>query len=227
MFAIASQRRWNTHLAARLTAATGTAFTEIRAVDELSLVNLTRLGVTRVFLPHWSHIIPRDVFEGVECIVFHMTDLPFGRGGSPLQNLIVRGITDTQVSALRCVADLDAGPVYLKRPLSLHGSAEEIFLRADRIIETMITDIIRDDPQPVAQHGEVVTFRRRRPDDGDWSACATMEQVFDRIRMLDADGYPSAFVDVGEFRLLFSRASLRSDAVLADVRIVPRPTSTA
>ena len=56
-----------------------------------------------------------------------MTDLPFGRGGSPLQNLITRGISKTKISALRCNEEIDAGPIYLKRPLSLHGSAEEIY----------------------------------------------------------------------------------------------------
>ncbi len=25
-----------------------------------------------------------------ECVCFHMTDVPYGRGGSPLQNLIIR-----------------------------------------------------------------------------------------------------------------------------------------
>ncbi len=56
-----------------------------------------------------------------------MTDLPYGRGGSPLQNLIQRGHTSTMLTALRCGAGLDTGDVYLKQPLSLHGSAEEIF----------------------------------------------------------------------------------------------------
>ena len=35
--------------------------------------------------------------------------------------------------------------MYLKEPLSLHGSAEEIFLRTDALIETMIERIVRDE----------------------------------------------------------------------------------
>ena len=92
-----------------------------------------------IFFPHWSWIIPLDIFENLECVVFHMTDLPFGRGGSPLQNLIERGIYQTKISAIRVAEELDAGPVYLKRDLSLEGSAEEIFKRACGIIfEDMI-----------------------------------------------------------------------------------------
>jgi methionyl-tRNA formyltransferase len=65
-----------------------------------------------VFFAHWSWKIPRAVYEAHECVIFHMTDVPFGRGGSPLQNLISRGIYETKLSALRCVEEMDAGPVY-------------------------------------------------------------------------------------------------------------------
>jgi methionyl-tRNA formyltransferase len=37
--------------------------------------------------------------------------------------------------------------------------------------------------------------------------------------MLDAEGYPPAFVRVGRFRIEFTRASLRTGEVLADARI--------
>jgi methionyl-tRNA formyltransferase len=76
------------------------------------------------------------------CVVFHMTDVPFGRGGSPLQNLIARGIYETRLSALRCEAEVDAGTVYLKRSLSLHGLGEEIFMRAADAMAPMISEIV-------------------------------------------------------------------------------------
>ena len=53
-----------------------------------------------------------------------MTDLPFGRGGSPLENLILRGHTSTVISAIKCAPELDSGDIYLQKPLSLYGSAE-------------------------------------------------------------------------------------------------------
>jgi methionyl-tRNA formyltransferase len=73
----------------------------------------------------------------------------------------------------------------------------------------------------------VVTFARRRPDDGNWGECHSLDQVYDMIRMLDADGYPNAFIDVGEFRVLFSRAARTADGVTADVRIIARPFPSA
>jgi len=77
---------------------------------------ILELNPRYIFFPHWSWIIPANIYENYECIVFHMTDLPFGRGGSPLQNLIVRGIYDTKLSALRVTKELDAGDIYLKEP---------------------------------------------------------------------------------------------------------------
>src|SRR5262245_52018328 len=87
--------------------------TRIRTPDQLSLETLRAIGPRYVFFPHWSDRIPSDVHSNFECVIFHMTDVPFGRGGSPLQNLIVRGITKTRLTALRCVEEMDAGPVYI------------------------------------------------------------------------------------------------------------------
>mgnify|MGYP000473968789 FL=1 len=123
------------------------------------------------------------------------------------------------LTAFRCVKELDAGPIYLKEPLSLHGNAEEIFLRALKIIESMIVRILIEQPEPIDQTGEVTTFNRRTPDQSDCSDATTLDEVFDRIRMLDADGYPPAFVHVGPFKLEFSRASRKAESVIKDVKI--------
>jgi methionyl-tRNA formyltransferase len=177
-----------------------------------------------LFFTHWSHRIPPEVFERHECIVFHMAELPQGRGGSPIQNQIVRGQETTSLCALRCVAGMDAGPVYLRRPMSLLGSLDEILQRAARQMISMILEIVERAPQPQPQVGEPTVFRRRTPAEGDLSPLATLEQVFDHIRMLDGQSYPPAFLETEHLRLEFSRASLKDGHVIADVRIRLKPT---
>ena len=54
------------------------------------------------FVPHWSHQIPESIWGSWPTVIFHMTDLPYGRGGSPLPNLIQRGHSSTMLTALRC-----------------------------------------------------------------------------------------------------------------------------
>jgi methionyl-tRNA formyltransferase len=210
-------------LEAALRARHGFDVLRLRDRTELTASALAAHAPTHVFFPHWSWLIPESVYGRHECVIFHMTDLPFGRGGSPLQNLVVRGIAQTKLSALRCGAGLDAGPVYLKRDLSTLGTAEEVFLRAAGLMEEMIVAIASGTLQPVEQVGDVVTFARRTPEQGDLALASSLGGVHDMIRMLDAAGYPPAFVEAGGWRFEFSRASLRPDGVLADVRITPAP----
>ena len=219
---LAASRKGYAGLVPTLEAATGDRFTLIENPDDFSAEALANIAPRYVFLPHWSHIIPAEIHERFECVVFHMTDLPFGRGGSPLQNLISRGIYETRLSALRCVAELDAGPVYLKRPLSLHGNAEEIFQRGAALAAEMIVEIVRNAPQPQPQTGEVVRFARRRPQQSDLAGLSDLRRVYDHIRMLDAEGYPKAFLEIDGLRLEFSRAALLDGEIIADVRICER-----
>jgi len=187
---------------------------------ELNIDLLKEIDPKYIFFPHWSYIIPEEIFHNFECIVFHMTDLPFGRGGSPLQNLISRGITHTKISAIKVVKEVDAGPVYLKKELCLNGNAEEVFLRASKIISTMIEKIIEKNPIPQDQQGDPVLFIRRKPEMSNIENLKQLEQLYDQIRMLDADGYPKAFFENDNFRFEFSRASYKSDnSIIADVRI--------
>lgn len=172
-----------------------------------------------IFFPHWSHIIPASIYESRECVLFHMTDLPYGRGGSPLQNLVVRGHQDTQLTALRVSAGLDTGPIYLQQPLSLLGTAREIFLRAGELMLVMMRQIMATRPEPRPQEGEPTVFRRRKPADGDLAGLEELSQVYDYIRMLDADGYPAAFVATEHLRFELFRASLHPEHIVADVRI--------
>jgi methionyl-tRNA formyltransferase len=172
-----------------------------------------------VFFPHWSWKIPEPVFESHRCVIFHMTDLPYGRGGSPLQNLILRGHKATKLSAIRCVAELDAGPVYLKRDLDLSGTAEDILRRAAGEIGAMIVQMVREEPQATAQQGDVVRFERRKPEQSRIPEGLGAEALYDFIRMLDADGYPHANMEAAGCLLEFREARLEDGRVEARVSI--------
>ena len=165
-----------------------------------------------IFLPHWSYLLSGEITNNWNCVVFHMTDLPYGRGGSPLQNLIVRGHKDTKISAIQVTPRLDDGPVYMKEALSLEGSAQEIFERCSEIIFTrMIPVFLEQKPTPVPQEGEPVIFKRRKPEESRLTEEMPLDKIYDYIRMLDAEGYPRAYMDFGPYRLEFEQAQLSSD----------------
>lgn len=221
---IVSEKSWNKELVSYLQSTMPQyAFYLISQKEDFTVERIGSISPVKIFIPHWSYIIPAAIFERYECIVFHMTDLPYGRGGSPLQNLIVRGLTATKLSALRVEVGLDTGPVYLKMDLSLSGTAEEIFVRVNKLVGKMIVEIIQNNLQPVPQEGDPVVFKRRKPEQSDMSGLEKLEEIFDYIRMLDADGYPHAYIEKGEFRYEFTRASIKADgSIVADVKITKK-----
>lgn len=221
---IVSEKSWNKELVSYLQSTMPQyAFYLISQKEDFTVERIGSISPVKIFIPHWSYIIPSAIFERYECIVFHMTDLPYGRGGSPLQNLIVRGLTATKLSALRVEVGLDTGPVYLKMDLSLSGTAEEIFVRVNKLVGKMIVEIIQNNLQPVPQEGDPVVFKRRKPEQSDMSGLEKLEEIFDYIRMLDADGYPHAYIEKGEFGYEFTRASIKADgSIVADVKITKK-----
>lgn len=212
-YVLATSRSWNEMLARRLEESTGHRFHLITSKDALTLEALSSIKPRYVFFPHWSYLIGSEIYEAYECVIFHMTDLPYGRGGSPLQNLIMRGHKKTMITALRCSAVLDGGPIYKKHEFSLEGSAAEIFIRAARVIESMIKCIIEEEPHPEPQDGNPVFFERRRPDQSNLAHAPvrSLNEFFDFIRMLDAEGYPRAFLDLHDHRIELSHVELRKD----------------
>ena len=218
-----SSRPWNDALADRLSRRLNRPVERIASPSQLTQETIAEIDPQWIFVTHWSHWIPESVWATWRTVIFHMTDLPYGRGGSPLQNLIQRGHRTTMLTALRCSTELDAGDIYLKEPFNLYGSAEEIFIRADGLIEHMIQRIVQEEPIPTPQEGEPILFKRRTPDQSNLSSCPVgdMAAWYDQIRMLDAEGYPHAFLDAHGMRLEFRRVSQRSDGLHADVRIIP------
>ena len=177
-----------------------------------------------VFFPHWSWIIPTEIFKNFRCVVFHMTDLPFGRGGSPLQNLIVRGIYETKISAIAVDEGIDTGAIYFKEPIDIsEGNADEILARVSEVIfKKMIPKFIGKNPNPVEQEGAVEVFKRRKPSDSEIPDGLSQRQLYDFIRMLDGEGYPTAYRDIGGLRIFFRNAKLQNETLYTETTIIRR-----
>jgi methionyl-tRNA formyltransferase len=216
---IATIRPWNISACRKWKPPLGYHKVLITDKAELTYERLKKINPRYVFFPHWSWIIPPEIFENFECVVFHMTDLPFGRGGSPMQNLIVRGIYKTKISAIRVEAGLDTGPVYLKKSFDLsRGSAEELFHKMAPILFSMMTKIVGKQPKPRSQRGEPTVFPRRKPEDSRIPAGLSPRRLYDFIRMLDAPGYPAAFIEGDGVRAEFGRATMQGGVVTAHAR---------
>ncbi len=196
-------------------------FVLIDKQEELTMEFVESISPKYLFFPHWSWMIPRELFDKYTCVVFHMTDLPFGRGGSPLQNLLVRGIYETKISALKVCAGLDTGPIYFKEPIDIsEGGADEILGRvSDIIFEKMIPLFIGEEKiVPKEQTGKVVLFSRRIPSQSEIPGGLSARQLYDYIRMLDGEGYPPAYIKVDNGRIYYTDAVFENGIVTAKAR---------
>ena len=192
--------------------------------QQLSIDMLEQFRPDMIFFPHWSYKIPADIYENYLCVVFHMTALPFGRGGSPLQNLIVRGIYNTKISAVRVTEEIDAGPIYMKKPFLLEGSAQEIYCGISEVIfNDMIPAFLEGGLTTVQQEGEAVYFKRRTPEQSRIPEGLSQQQIYDYIRMMDAQGYPRAYIDMGRCRMMFYHAHMENGMLRAEVEIKEEP----
>ncbi|MEM7540330.1 MAG: methionyl-tRNA formyltransferase [Pseudomonadota bacterium] len=222
-YLVVANRRWSIDAFNRYAAGLAGQWSLVTDPQELTEFLATGPSLRYIFFPHWSQLVDAAIFEKYECVCFHMTDLPYGRGGSPLQNLIERGHSETKLTALRMDEEIDGGAIYLKKPLSLHGNAQEIYVRANDLIFDMITEIIEREPLPRDQVGEIVTFSRRTPEMSVLPKETDLTKLYDHIRMLDAPGYPRAFLEFGSFRLEFSHARFNeNDELVTQVTLTPK-----
>ena len=179
-------------------------FVFIKKKEKLNLKYLKKIKPKFIFFTHWSYKVPRNILNNYNCINFHVAPLPFGRGGSPIQNLIIRGFKKSPLCAIKMIEKLDAGPIILKKNLDLKGNLEEIFKRMTKIIEIMILEIIKKLPKYNMQKGEIYNFKRIKPKESNLVSEKKIISVFNKIRMLDSDEYPRAFIKLNGLKIIFN-----------------------
>jgi len=186
---------------------------------DLNSENLEKIQPNFIFFPHWNWYVEPKIFNNYNCVLFHTAPLPYGRGGSPIQNLILKGHESSPVCAIKMDESLDGGPIYLKKNISLKGSLREIFLEINTVVNQMIKEIIETKPKALKQIGKPVIFKRIDPGDNEIDNSLTIKELYDKIRMLDAEDYPKAFIKFGDYVLEFSSAKIVGKKINAIVEI--------
>ena len=172
-----------------------------------------------VFFFHWSRIVPENIFDSHRCVVLHTGNLPADRGGSPIQNQILDGTIESRVSAIEMNAEVDSGGVYASLPITLQGSVDDIWMTISNRALLLIQECVEKSLKPTPQTGTPRVYKRNRNNTLPLTNAASTLEVHRFIQMLDSDHYPNAFIDIGDFRLEFSRSQLRNKELTADVKI--------
>lgn len=152
---------WGIRSATRAATICGGQWEFVYSVGGLSQVLALKPQV--VFFLNWSRKVPDSVLTSTTAVNFHCTDLrrSYGRGGHPIENLLMRGYTETVISAHVMTSEIDAGPVYgVSPPFSLAGTKHDIRERFIQPTADLMVQIVRGELQPKPQEGQPVLFQR-------------------------------------------------------------------
>jgi methionyl-tRNA formyltransferase len=131
-------------------------------------------------------------------IVVHASDLPFGKGFSPMQWQILNEKNELVLTLFEAVKEVDAGPYYLKKKVVFNGS--ELLPQLHAILAGNIIDMCleytarRDSLKPVPMIGEGSYFRKIKDTDDEIDVNRTILQNFNHFRIADNEKHPLYFL---------------------------------
>jgi len=189
--------------------------------NNLNLKAIKKIKPDIIFFPHWSWKIKKTILTKYNCIGFHSTPLPFGRGGSPIQNMVLRGFKKTKICAFKITSKFDSGSIYLKEDLDLNGDGHVIFEKMYVKIFKMIVSLSNHIPIPKAQKGRIVIFKRLPKENSNLKKNLNLKMIYNLIRVLDTNdkNYLNAYVQLDKVKFSFTKAKFKRNKIEAKVII--------
>nr|VFJ52782.1 MAG: Formyl transferase [Candidatus Kentron sp. FM]VFJ57299.1 MAG: Formyl transferase [Candidatus Kentron sp. FM]VFK08929.1 MAG: Formyl transferase [Candidatus Kentron sp. FM] len=131
--------------------------------------------------------------------VVHASDLPQGKGWSPLTWQILEGKNRIPVTLFEAVKKIDSGVIYAQEWLEFEGHELLDELRAKLAYTTLslCRQFITDYPGILArarrQEGEENFYPRRKPADSRLDPMRSLAEQFQLLRVVDNVNYPAFF----------------------------------
>lgn len=154
------------------------------------------------FLLSYSRIVKPDFLEKQRNnIVIHASDLPNGKGMSPLTWQVLEGRDSIIFSLFEAVPELDAGDIYIKKELKLNGTELVDELRDLQVQMTLdlVIEYINNYETivPTPQEGDGFQYNKRGPKDSELDLNKTLDEQFNLLRVCDNEAYPAFFIKNG------------------------------
>ncbi len=156
----------------------------------------------------WSWMVSEEIIDKYDCIMLHPSQLPKYRGGSPIQNQIIRGESDSAVTLFLMNEKMDSGPIVFQEPMSLSGTINDIFNRIEKLGYKGTKEFLDSPTNGVIQIEKNATyFDRRTEEQSEITPRELKEQsaeyIYNKVRMLQ-DPYPNAYFKTNDGkRILF------------------------
>lgn len=129
-------------------------------------------------------------------IIVHESDLPKGRGWSPLTRQVEAGKNKIPITLFEACEKCDAGDYYLRDCIKLNGRELIDNIRKKQINKTikMIEKYLVHYPMmPLKQKGKATYYRKRKPEDHKLNINKSLKSQFNKIRTADNQHYPLHF----------------------------------
>lgn len=130
-------------------------------------------------------------------IVVHASDLPQGKGWSPMSWQILEGKDEIPITLFEADSSADSGDFYLKDKILLDGTEliDEWQEKLGQTIIKMCVEYIKNyaNLSSIKQIGKESFYERRRPKDSKLDINKTIKEQFNLLRIVDNDKYPAFF----------------------------------
>jgi methionyl-tRNA formyltransferase len=105
-------------------------------------------------------LVSEPLLSSYEIVNVHPSLLPRWRGAAPIERAIMAGDAETGVSIMRVVAELDAGPVYLREsePIRPDDDYGTLAARLARLAGALLVRALDERPEPVPQDDAQATY---------------------------------------------------------------------
>lgn len=173
---------------------------------------LQERGCDSVFVRTYDEIISGDVAFYLSCtkitppevlslnrvnLVIHASDLPKGRGFSPLVWQVLEGQNLIPLTMIEAAEPVDSGPIHMRSEIRFSGHELNSEMRdvMGREIVSMCLGYIDGAgyPIPREQVGEPTFYRRRRASDSRLDPDLSLGEQFELLRVVDNERYPAFF----------------------------------
>lgn len=132
-------------------------------------------------------------------IVVHASELPKGKGMSPLTWQILEGKNRIPISLFEAVEEVDAGQVYIRGAIEFKGN--ELLQEMQNVLGNMIIKMCQEFLskwpaivlQGCPQIGASSFYRRRNFADTEIDPKKSISEQFDLLRVIDNETYPAHF----------------------------------
>lgn len=177
------------------------------------------IGADFCFYLSFSKIVPAETLSKFKHnLVVHESDLPAGRGWSPLSWQILEGRKEIAIVMFEANDEVDGGSIYFRDLMKFDGSelVDELRgIQADATLK-LCDEFIKNYPTlkgAVKQSGESTFYARRSPADSQLDSDKSLREQFNLIRIADNASYPVYFEIDGNFYELWvtKKGVLNSD----------------